>query len=205
MRRALSHPLMRTEHTPKDLTHTLLVLLISGARLHLGAGPRLPTPRAVSAHGRTPNQHHFCDFMTNAEADPVAPTIPVAFSIPSFEPVPTHDCFVTCTVCPCQFASVVETIPFCSCRPHRSKSSDHGNNSKPAFSVGPPLVLWKLHAKIARVLLRTLERRLLQQQPLGKLSFFRLFCKSSLITSDCDFLCQLYALELNVEAVWPYP
>ena len=43
-------------------------------------------------------------------------------------------------------------------------------------------------AKIARVLLRTLKRRLLQQQPLGKLSSSRfgsqnrLFCKSSLIT-----------------------
>ena len=44
-----------------DLTHTLLVLLISGARLDLGAGPRLPTPHAVSAHGHTPNQHHFCE------------------------------------------------------------------------------------------------------------------------------------------------
>ena len=60
-RRALSHSPVRTEHTPIDLTHTLSVLLISGARLHLGAGPRLPTPRAVSAHGRTPNQHHFRD------------------------------------------------------------------------------------------------------------------------------------------------
>ena len=60
-RRAGSRPPVRTEHTPIDLTHTLFILLISGARLHLGAGPRLPTPHAVSAHGRTSNQHHFCD------------------------------------------------------------------------------------------------------------------------------------------------
>ena len=51
---------------------------------------------------------------------------------------------------------------------------------------------------VARVLFRTLERRLFQQ-PFWKLSRFRLFCTSSLVTSYC--LCQLHALELNVEAV----
>ena len=112
--------------------------------------------------------------IANAEADPVAPTIPVAFTTP----VPTHDGFVTCTVCSCQFACVVETIPFCSCRPQQSKSTDHGNNSQPAHSVRPRLALWNLRAKTARVLFRTLERRLFQQRPFGKLSSFRFFCKS---------------------------
>ena len=69
-------------------------------------------------------------------------------------------------------------------RPQHSKSTDRGNNSKPAHLVRPRLVLWNLCAKIARVLLRTLERRLFQQRPLEKLSSFRLLCKSSLITSD---------------------
>ena len=98
---------------------------------------------------------------------PVAFTTPVAFTIPLFEPAPTHDRFVTCTVCSCQFTSVAKAIPFCSCHPQHSKSTDHSNNSKPAHSVRPRLVLWNLRAKIARDFLRTLERRLLQQQILG--------------------------------------
>ena len=60
-RRALSHPPVRTEHTPIDLTHTPLDFPLSGAQLHLSAGPHLPTPHATAAHGHTPNQHRFCD------------------------------------------------------------------------------------------------------------------------------------------------
>ena len=86
MRDALSRPPVRTERTPIDLTHTLFVLLISGARLHLGAGAEI-------AANAPPDPA----FVSNVEVDPVDSTIPVAFTISSFEPVPTHDHFVTCT------------------------------------------------------------------------------------------------------------
>ena len=50
-RRALSHPPVRTEHTPMDQTHTPLDFPLSGAQLHLSAGPHLPTPHDTPAHG----------------------------------------------------------------------------------------------------------------------------------------------------------
>ena len=79
MRDALSRPPVRTERTPIDLTHTLFVLLISGARLHLGAGAEI-------AANAPPDPA----FVSNVEVDPVDSTIPVAFTISSFEPVPTN-------------------------------------------------------------------------------------------------------------------
>ena len=61
MRRSLSQPSVRTEHTPIDLTHTPLDFPLSGAQLHISAGPHLPTPHATATHGHIPNQHRFCD------------------------------------------------------------------------------------------------------------------------------------------------
>ena len=94
-RRALSHPL-RTEHTPIDLTHTLLVLLISvldctsalGRVCWFHALYLLMAARQTSIISATAPPDPA--FITNAEADPVAFTIPVAFTVQSFEPVPTH-------------------------------------------------------------------------------------------------------------------
>ena len=47
MKRSLFHPPVHTVRR-----------LFSGTRLRLSAGPRLPIPTTVFAHGRTPNQHH---------------------------------------------------------------------------------------------------------------------------------------------------
>ena len=83
-RRALSHPPGRTEHTPIDLTHTLLVLLISGARLHLGAWPRLHALYLLMAARQTSIISATAPpapaFVTNVEVDPVVSTIPVVSS-----------------------------------------------------------------------------------------------------------------------------
>ena len=64
--------------------------------------------------------------VTNVVVDPVAFTIPIAF---------THDHFVTCTASSCQFTDTAKTIPLCSCHPQHSRSTDHGNSFK-ACSLG---------------------------------------------------------------------
>ena len=95
-RRALPHPPLRTEHTPIDLTHTLLVLLgCSTAPPRWAASADSHTLYLLMAARQTSIISATAPpapaFVTNVEVDPVVSTIPVAFTIPSFEPVPTHD------------------------------------------------------------------------------------------------------------------
>ena len=122
-RRALSHPPVRTEHTPIDLTHTPLDFPLSGAQLHLSAGPHLPTPYATAAYGHTPNQHRFCDCFSCSSIHRECGDRVSHFhhfsrrAISPLGPVPAHHHVVTRTGCSCQSANEAKAAPLCSCVP----------------------------------------------------------------------------------------
>ena len=141
VRHSLPHPSVRIEHTPIDMTYTLFVLPISGARLHLGAGLRLLTPHAVSAHGHTPNQHHFCDCSSCSIIHRECGDRVSRFhhssrrAVHPLGPVPIHNHFITRTVCSCQSTDEAQAAPLCSCAPRHSKLTGHSNNSKLAHAA----------------------------------------------------------------------
>ena len=122
-RRALSHPLVRTEHAPIDVRHTPLDFPLSGAQLHLSAGPHLPTPHATAAHGHTPNQHRFCDCFSCPSihrecGDRVSHFYHFSRrAVSPLGPVPAHHHVVTRTGCSCQSANEAKAAPLCSCVP----------------------------------------------------------------------------------------
>ena len=135
MRRSLSHPLVRTEHTPIDLTHTPLDIPLSGAQLQLSAGPHLPTPHATAAHGHTPNQHRFCDCSSCPSihrdcGDRVSHFYHSSHrAVSPLGAVPTHNHVVIRTGCSCQSANEATATPLCSCVPRCSKLTGHSDNS----------------------------------------------------------------------------
>ena len=92
-RHALSHPPVRTEHTPIDLTHTLLDFPLPGAQLHFSAGPHLPTPHATAARDHTPNEHRLydcssCPSVHRECGDRVTSITPVVVPFPRWDQYP---------------------------------------------------------------------------------------------------------------------
>ena len=149
----LSRPPVRTEHTPNDLTHTLLVLLITGCSTAPRRWAAFATPRAVSAHGRTPNQHHFCDGLLLLQH--LSRLQRLTQSLPLFQslsPLQSLSLFHRLNQYPLTIASSLALSARVSLqvssrqsnfarRPQHSKSTDHGNNAMPALLLRPRLVL----------------------------------------------------------------
>ena len=140
------------EHTPIDLTHAPLDFPLSGAQLHLSAGPHLPTPHAAAARGHTPNQHRSCDcsspaLTANVGIESATSTTPVVVPFLRLDWYPLTITSSLALAVPCQPANEAKAAPLCSCVPRCSKSTGHNDGHR----LDP-------RVKIARALLRILKR-----------------------------------------------
>ena len=165
MRRFLPHPSVRTEGTPINLTPALLDFPLSGAQLHLSAGPHLPTPHAATAHGHTPNQHRSCNCSSCPSTHRECGDRVGHFhhssrrAVSPLGPVPTHNHFVIRTGCSCQSANEAKATPLCSCAPRCGQSAGHSDNSTLARTSWHRLSFQDPCVKITWALLHISEAR----------------------------------------------
>ena len=158
MRRSLPRPSVCTEHTPIDLTHAPLDFPLSGARLHSNAGPRLLTPHAAAAHGRTPNQHRSRSIHRERGGRANRFHHSSRRAVHWLGPVPIHNHFITRTGRSCGSTDEANAAPLCSCAPRRT--------NRPVTATTLNLFTWlsitslsrTLVSRIARALLRILKR-----------------------------------------------
>ena len=136
MRRSLPHPTVRTEHTPIDLTHTLLDFPALGcwtAPQRWAASADSTRCSCSLPHAKPASLPRLLSCASiHRECESFSPFSRRAFH--SLEPVLTHSHFVTRTGCSFQSTDEAKVAPLCLCGPWQSKSTGHSGNSKLAHA-----------------------------------------------------------------------